>query len=737
MLRKLASTAASLPLLLLAACPADSPDPGGIETPEVSPLDGKSFVAIPRRVDSDTTAKRQQALALAHAPMKRQRAAGSTDFYLAIHKDVLDQRWFLSAFLEQYFPGAVGGGAARSLGTRVVSFEVQNDKLFVFDVDDRATTSDTFDPQRIVEAFPIVTDKAITKLPGAKNYVFIDPAAGLNRFDVMGDAFGNSYDVVKFETELSFLQNFVPLADGASWERVFTGYSDWPIHDEGVEPNIFRASGTLSFALRQYKEGEHYVEVPLPEQEHYFRSDPKLVPNSGQTVETAAHWDIYPGMQPIEWLISSELAELDETEEFADVDLVGAVAAGVTAWNDAFGFEVFTTRVAEPDESFARDDLNYIIFDDDGSYGSAFANWRTNPNTGEIRGASVYFGSNWVRRSRFPDPVEPTPDGAAPAERKRPERPKVPGLRWEGTASDPLCVMFADEQAEQLDAAGAFGDMTNAEKVEAFVGHMITHEIGHDLGLRHNFKGSLVPPSSSAMDYSNIIERVELGATVGSYDVAAVQYLYGLSADLPTEPFCTDDHIGLDPDCRTFDTGANPLDDMWQHWWIAIRGFFFDFGVGEDYELYVDEYGQEVFEYAQTGTPEQAHRALDILLEGIAAPIDPSLLDSNPNYAQAADILERRVLVHLAANASFDIFDRVEEQLARVMVNEDGIRSFRTRKQLVPILKARQNLPAYRLLSDARAVAAYELEQLTDPDQQLLAQDLIATIDAAINPYFE
>ena len=26
----------------------------------------------------------------------------------------------------------------------------------------------------------------------------------------------------------------------------------------------------------------------------------------------------------------------------------------------------------------------------------AFANWRTNPNTGEIRGASVYFGEPWV-----------------------------------------------------------------------------------------------------------------------------------------------------------------------------------------------------------------------------------------------------------------------------------------------------------------------------------------------------
>ena len=43
-----------------------------------------------------------------------------------------------------------------------------------------------------------------TRLPGAHRYVVFDPAAGLNRFDVVSDWYAG-YQAT-FETELSFLQ---------------------------------------------------------------------------------------------------------------------------------------------------------------------------------------------------------------------------------------------------------------------------------------------------------------------------------------------------------------------------------------------------------------------------------------------------------------------------------------------------------------------------------------------------
>src|SRR5215468_5758344 len=56
---------------------------------------------------------------------------GTNDFYLAINKRNLSDRWFLSGFVKQYYPGdgVPADNAVQSLGTRVVSFQVQNGKL--------------------------------------------------------------------------------------------------------------------------------------------------------------------------------------------------------------------------------------------------------------------------------------------------------------------------------------------------------------------------------------------------------------------------------------------------------------------------------------------------------------------------------------------------------------------------------------------------------------------------------
>ena len=80
----------------------------------------------------------------------------------------------------------------------------------------------------------------------------------------------------------------------------------------------------------------------------------------------------------------------------------------------------------------------------------------------------------------------------------------------------------------------------------------ISHEIGHVLGLRHNFAGSYDVKrdvfSESIMDYMTRPERGSMLHDIGRYDIQAIQYgYYGI---IPTpeekEPFCTDDHVGTD-----------------------------------------------------------------------------------------------------------------------------------------------------------------------------------------------
>ena len=132
---------------------------------------------------------------------------------------------------------------------------------------------------------------------------------------------------------------------------------------------------------------------------------------------------------------------------------------------------------------------------------------------------------------------------------------------------------------------------------------ILVHELGHNLGLRHNFMAStdadnfysleeakelgmhFLPRQSSAMDYA-ATDWGEL-ATFGKYDIAALRYAYArevvlakslevrsipttltdLQAELAKEGggkspqikpyrFCTDENVGFFPLCNRFDAGT-------------------------------------------------------------------------------------------------------------------------------------------------------------------------------------
>lgn len=133
---------------------------------------------------------------------------------------------------------------------------------------------------------------------------------------------------------------------------------------------------------------------------------------------------------------------------------------------------------------------------------------------------------------------------------------------------------------------------------ESFIGpllaDLVCHEVGHTLGLRHNFKASSVytlaemnseefkgkkPYAGSVMDYNPTNFNIDPKKTqgdwgmigVGPYDMWAIEYGYTFDdKKLPkilsrvSEPelaFCTDeDTLGPDPLARRYDFSKNPLD---------------------------------------------------------------------------------------------------------------------------------------------------------------------------------
>jgi hypothetical protein len=638
----------------------------------------------------------------------------------------------------------VNGGGATSLGTRVVSFRLQNGKLFVFDVDDRKKASDVFDPQVVVDAYPVITNyDAFNRLPNASQYVLVDPSAGLNDFDMVSDFYARASNPSRFKVELSFLQRFRAIADGVAFDEVFSGYSDVPdpartdSTDPIIDTNVFRASGTLGIALRRYAEGTGFVPGPLatptPGLEPYFLAEARTVPGAGFAEETAIKWNIHPGMTPIRWLLSNKVNEVQA--QYPQYDVIGALKAGIENWNDAFGFAALEAGIATADQSYADDDINYFIYDTDPSIGYAFADWRTNPNTGEVRGASVYFSSLWIEYAEQYLEGDPMPVDPAPIQRP------VSTLRWKPMQSHPLCVLQAPQFRSERAAPDAMpAGLTKKEKVERFLTDVVLHEIGHTLGLRHNFKGSLVPPSSSVMDYLDDPDSIAV-IRPGTYDVGAIRYLYGLSSARPTEPFCNDEGIRLDPTCNYFDKG-DPYQFVRSNY-EQLASLALD-GLGSPRSAYINP----MAEFVRAGGSALIRRdAFEIMVAKFK--VDPARAPApTPERAFLIDEWERIVLARLFLDPANQrgrfTADPVVNDLAGqaifrelegVLLNRDGIRSYVARRAMVDILKKVQHATAHRILREAQPLLEASLATVP-PSQAFDLEELIARVERALSPYF-
>jgi hypothetical protein len=725
-------------------------------------LTGETFVSIPKPDDAAGLVRQAASSTPIISPKK------GDDFYLAIKKTELGNKWFLSAFMKQFYPDNVNMAAARALGTRVVSFKVQNGKLFMFDSSDQYHASDLFDPQILVEAYPVVTGYApFESLASSDKYVLFDPAAGLNKFSLHGDTFADPYlsrqtAGFDFSIGVSFMQSFRKIADGVTYEQVFTGQG---IYDDGVNPAFtYRASGTLGVGLRKYQEGAGFTRTPYADDEYYFRSDRRALPDTGGFTSNPIKWNLKKGNKPITFYIGRGI--LEAQADYPEFDVIGAAKRGIEGWNDVLGYQAFKAEVAPEDVSFGDSDVNMLAFDYPGvQAGYAFANWRTNPNTGEILEGNIYGDGVWMYFFDAARKAAANPGNTAPPTNPnmiaKPEtKPQVIGLTWGGMRpeQDPTaCIVWASKYnpVYSRHLAGASPAPAAATDPKVVAEHQFTHvwlhEMGHVLGLRHNFKGSLVPPSSSVMDYLTDDDS-SLRDTPGAYDVAAIKYLYGLSPDYPnTAPFCNDSGVSVDPDCAPFDFGADPMHELWGDYYAYyVDLFVFQFGFPPDF---LDMFGltDGLLSYARAGADEdQAVAALKIGLDKGAAPVDPAATSADPYFGPAADALAIYVLKRLWTDppelrASYitndpfytGVYQSSLDQLKLLVKNADNVRSYESRRASVDILKKFQTLDAYQALVDAKGLLQAQLAsgQIASSDV-LSANDLLARINAATNPYF-
>ena len=304
------------------------------------------------------------------------------------------------------------------------------------------------------------------------------------------------------------------------------------------------------------------------------------------------------------------------------VEYRDTVKAGILEWNKAFeriGFKDAVRAELQPDNAdFDTNDLRHASvrwYLDTSDGALAIGPRRIDPRTGEILDADIAISQGWTRLTRrvageqFPRPM-----------------PAAASHKGHDHDDHSLCA-YGDLAFQEaafgtglLEARGEL-DPTGPEAeaiVKATLKDVVTHEVGHALGLRHNFRASTIYTEAqlsdaeftrknglggSVMDYNawNIALAKEkqgeyVMSTLGPYDFWAIEYAYKpIAADQEskelariagrsTEPqlaFATDEESGAgvdaaDPEVNLRDLGADPLGfarrrmalsrELWERW---------------------------------------------------------------------------------------------------------------------------------------------------------------------------
>ncbi len=270
-------------------------------------------------------------------------------------------------------------------------------------------------------------------------------------------------------------------------------------------------------------------------------------------------WDLSENKGPITVAIENTIP----------ADIKQAVIEGVLYWNKVIGRDVLKIQ-----ENFSATDrlkdrmivTRWVQWD---SAGFAYASIQADPITGESLRGQVFMTSSWLNHAK-----------------------KAVELPTDIKKLNGLCVF----EQSKLDIDKIYTNVS-AEKrkkvTEDIIRMVVAHEMGHVMGLRHNFSGSfnhtgsdddLIKAesdylkdvnhpgfafSTTVMDYERNIHTALLGAVIQTqvlpYDKAAIDWGYfDAPITLAENTYCSDEHIGLADSlgveiygCQRFDAFKN------------------------------------------------------------------------------------------------------------------------------------------------------------------------------------
>lgn len=462
------------------------------------------------------------------------------------------------------------------LKSRVVAFRLRGESLFMIEATPGHSITNELPQTLILAEFPVTAQD--------DRLVEFDFNRGLSDIYVADDWRASDYDGSGYQGAKEFISvavkhSYIERAELNSRNELVVVQ-----HAQIAQPQAAPAVAPLNIPV----ETRHYISP--------YISNPAYKPISTVSFDRMGFFEVAPLLaeQSVTNVYASRFDPAKEkTITFAisantPPEYREAVREGVLYWNRAFGYEKIKVVTAPEGMTAPNSEYNIVQWVDWDAAGSAYADAQMDPRTGEIRHAQIFMTSAFAFSSLYR--VRALLRQLETA--KKPE----PSLSVAGLQHSTLCDLDASGQLQTLLSQLAVIDLPEERILEIsrdYIREVVAHEVGHTLGLRHNFAGNLsanfdiseldgvfaeylktlklrenIQFSSSVMEYQNFTSSVMSGRLLAkpgekafSYDQKAIDVLYKDKALNPAEIplFCTDSQKDKYIGCTVWDQGPSPL----------------------------------------------------------------------------------------------------------------------------------------------------------------------------------
>jgi len=466
-----------------------------------------------------------------------------------------------------------------AFASKIIYFERRGKSLSMFETIEGKVVTTSISTKKFLTEFPIISED--------EKYLTVDFSKGMSSI-VVKDGMYSSDGGPSTESLLLVTSAFI--------ERV-EQRNQYLFINQFIQ---FQVPGTkefgdfnLKYTFSSYEKNPNFIpkrSVGLKKL-GYFESHPMYDLQAG-TDDEATYTNIlkFSLEKPITYYISKNIPP-----EFKQ-----AAIDGILYWNTVFGKEVVKVDDLPDGVSVHEPGYNIVQWLDWDTAGFAYADIQSNPITGEILQSHVYMTSSFAKgglrtaKDYLKKLLTLLPQDKAHTDEN------LLGLK--GFSSARTCHIDLESflgteivKVEKL--IQEKGEVAAKEVIDRFaadyVREVLAHEVGHTLGLRHNFAGSVgtnIPtkdyenvsnlnflsgimpqglyPSSSVMDYTQIFTAAMVGSVIRSkefplpYDKMAIQWGYNNDVkveDLNLPPYCTDSSQGEYIDCKVWDQFDNSI----------------------------------------------------------------------------------------------------------------------------------------------------------------------------------